>query len=255
MSGTQSYPELGGRVAVVTGAAQGIGRAIATRLAGEGCRLALVDIQDEACADVAREIVDRGGAARAFHCDVAREEHVKTTVALVVEEWGDIDILINNAAVLTLTSFEDLTVDEWDGVMAVNLRGPFLLSQAVAPHMRKRGWGRIIQMSADAGQAGAMFFGTHWSVSSAGLINLTKCLALRLAPHGITVNAVALSAIESPQLHALGPQVLKDLPKHFPVGRVGRPEEAAAVVAFLCSEGAGFINGATIDVNGGALMR
>lgn len=255
MSARGRFPGLEGRVAVVTGAAQGIGRAIAERLASEGCRLALLDIQDEACETVAQEIRDQEGTALAFHCDVAEEAQVVLAVERIVELWGRIDILVNNAAILTLTPFEELSVEEWDRVLAVNLRGPFLLCREVAPHMKRRGWGRMVQISSDAGQAGAMFFGTHWSVSSAGLINLSKCLALRLAPHGITVNTVAPSAIESPQLRALGPEILADMPKHFPVGRVGRPEEVAAVVAFLCSDEAGFINGATIDVNGGALMR
>lgn len=250
-----AYPELAGKIAIVTGAAQGIGKGVAERLAAEGCRVALLDIQDEACEGVARVIALQGGVALALHCDVSLEDQVEAAVARVVQEWGGVDILVNNAAVLTLTPFEELTVEEWDHVMAVNLRGPFLLCRSAAPHMRRGGWGRVIQLASDAGEAGAMFFGTHWAVSSAGLINMTKCLALRLAPGGITVNAVAPSAIDSPQLYALGSEVLEDLPKHFPVGRIGTVAEVAAVVAFLCSDGAAFVNGATIDVNGGALMR
>lgn len=250
-----SYPDLRNRVAVVTGAAQGIGRSIAERLAAEGCRVGLIDIQDDKCAQVADAIAEKGGVALALHCDISQKAEVQRATASVLEAFGRIHILVNNAAILSLTPFEELSVEEWDRVLAVNLRGPFLMAQAIAPLLTGQGWGRIVQISADAGEAGAQFYGVHWAVSSAGVINLTRCLAPRLAPQGVTVNTVAASATESPQVEALDPALVQKMHTFFPVGRIGRPEEVAALVAFLCSTQAAFINGATIDINGGALIR
>lgn len=243
------------RVAIVTGAAQGIGRAVAIALARDGCRVALVDIQGEQVDTVAAEIRSQGLVAKAWRCDVASKGQVEDMAAGVVETFGGIHILINNAALLYRTPFEELPEEEWDRVLAVNLKGSFLCAQAVLPHMRAAGWGRIIQMSSDAGEAGAQIAGAHYAVSKAGQINLTRSLAPRVAAEGITVNTVAPAAIDTPQMQALEPELIELQKQSIPVRRIGRPEEVADLVVFLCSDRASFITGATVDINGGSLIR
>ena len=255
MKKTATYPDLAGRTAIVTGAAQGIGEAVSLRLAREGCAVALVDINGARLETLLRKIESEGGRALAIKCDVSLKKDVDAAVALVADEWKGPDILVNNAALTPRVPFEELTLEEWNNVLGINLTGSFLFSQAVMPRMRAKGWGRIIMMSSDAGEAGAQIAGAHYAVSKAGQINLMRCLAPRLAPEGVTVNAVAPSSIETPVLLSLEPELIAGLRKSIPVRRTGKPEEVAALVAFLCSEEASFITGATMDINGGTLIR
>jgi NAD(P)-dependent dehydrogenase (short-subunit alcohol dehydrogenase family) len=243
------------RVAVVTGAAQGIGRAVAEALAEDGCRVALIDVQGELTEDLAAGLRARGLEAQSWRCDVSSKGEVEAMVAGVFQSWDAVHILVNNAALFFRTPFEELSEEEWDRVLAVNLKGSFLCAQAVLPLMRQAGWGRIIQMSSDAGEAGAQIAGVHYAASKAGQINLTRCLAPRLAPEGITVNTVAPAAIDTPQMRALEPELVAQQERSIPVRRIGRPEEVADLVVFLCSDRAAFITGATLDINGGALIR
>jgi 3-oxoacyl-[acyl-carrier protein] reductase len=186
---------------------------------------------------------------------VRDRESVNRLVDEVLERGGRLDILVNNAARIAPSSLWDVEPEEWDDVLAVNLRGPLFGIQAAGPHMRAQGWGRIVNVSSLAGQQGGIVGGPHYSASKAGLLVLTKIAARELAPHGVTVNAIAPAAIESPVLDALPEATRVEIARSIPVGRLGRPEEVAALVAYLASEEAAYVTGATFDVNGGLLMR
>ena len=176
-------------------------------------------------------------------------------VARAVERHGRLDVLVNNAAVTIARPFFEIPDDEWDDVLAVNLRGVFLGCQVAGAVMREQGSGRIVNLSSTAGQQGSTVNGAHYSASKAGILGLTKSVALELAPFGVTVNAVAPAAIESPLADALSPEKREALVRSIPVGRLGRADEIAALVAFLCTDDAGFVTGATLDANGGMLRR
>jgi 3-oxoacyl-[acyl-carrier protein] reductase len=238
------------RVAVVTGAARGLGAAIAAGLHARGATVVLADIDDAGAR--AGEIGERAWAAPV---DVRDRDSVNALVEEVVRRSGRIDVLVNNAALTPIGSLWDVEPDEWDDVLAVNLRGPLFTIQAVGPRMIAQGWGRIVNIASDAGQAGGTVTGPHYSASKAGLLVLTKIAARELAPHGVTVNAVAPAAIESPILDALPRATREAVAGSIPVGRLGRPEEVAALVAYLASEDAAYVTGATFDLNGGSLMR
>lgn len=246
-----------GRVAIVTGAGRGLGETIALTLAQRGARVVVADLDAAAAQRVAAAIVARLGpdAARAQAVDVQDWEAMHALVDETVSQDGALDILVNNAARSIARSFWEIEPAEWDEVMAVNLRGVFAGCRAAGAHMRKRGWGRIVNMASLAGQQGGINGGAHYAASKAGIIVLTKIVAAELAASGVTANAVAAAAIASPILDAMPPERQEAIAASIPVGRVGRPEEVAATVAFLASEQAGYITGATIDVNGGLLMR
>ena len=218
-----------GRTAVVTGAAQGLGEAIARTLAARGANVVLAD-----------QPLDRGGIAHVGEAEDA---------------FGQIDILVNNAARTVSRPLWEIPLDEWDDVLATNLRSVFLATQIVGPRMRDRGWGRIVNMASLAGQQGGAVAGAHYAASKAGIIVLTKIAAADLAADGVTVNAVAPAAISGPIMDAMPQERVEALAARIPVGRVGRPGEVAELVAFLASEEAGYVTGATFDINGGLLMR
>lgn len=245
------------RVAIVTGAGRGLGEAIARTLAAHGARVVVADLEGESATRVAREIVrgPAGGSARAVALDVADWEAVHAMVDETVDLDGSVDILVNNAALSISRPFWEIEPGEWDQVLTVNLRGVFAGCRAAGAHMRRRGWGRIVNLSSLAGQQGGVNGGAHYAASKAGIIVLTKILAAELARDGVTVNAVAPAAIASPILDAMPVERQEAIAASIPVGRIGTPEEVAAIVAFLACEQAGYITGATIDVNGGLLMR
>jgi 3-oxoacyl-[acyl-carrier protein] reductase len=163
-------------------------------------------------------------------------------------------VLVNNAARTVPRSFWEIEQDEWDDVLAVNLRGVFLGCQLAGPRMREQGWGRIVNLASISGQQpGAM--GAHYAASKAGIVMVTKLVAAELAPHGVTCNAVAPAAVRTPSFDVLSDERLEALRQRIPVGRFGEPEEIGALVAFLCSDDAGYITGATFDANGGLFMR
>ena len=232
------------RIAIVTGAARGIGEAIARRLHKGGYRVVLADVAD--ASPVADEL---GDGALAVELDV---RNLSSWEALLGELDDDVYALVNNAARTEFRSFWEVDVDEWDDVLATNLRGTYLGCRVVGAALRERGAGRIVNLASDAGQAAAGRSGPHYAASKAGVISVTRRAATELAAHGVTVNAIAPAAIDGPLARA----VLTDekLP-HIPAGRLGRPEEVAALVAFLLSDEAGYITGATLDINGGVLMR
>lgn len=253
-TGSRMTPSLENRTAFVTGTARGLGLAIARELYERGMQVVMADVDGEANRAAAGELDPRGERTEPVDLDVAQPGDAVSAVDSAVDRWGSLDLLVNNAAITGGTSLWDLTIGEWDEVLAVNLRSVFVLSRAAGARMRDKGIGRIVNISSLAGQA-ARPSGAAYAASKAGIIALTRVFALELAPYGVTVNAIAPGVIDTPMVRSVGPDVLERLIAGVPVGRIAEPGEIAAVVAFLASEEAGFITGATYDVNGGTLMR
>lgn len=241
------------RVALVTGAARGIGYAVARRLAHTGAAVLLADLDAEGVAQAAETLAADGCLVLGQQVDVSDPAQVRAMVARALERWGRVDILVNNAGICPITPFEQLSLDEWNRVLAVNLTGAFLCSQAVVPAMRAQGRGKIINIASSAGQMGGLAVGAHYSASKAGLLGLTKSLARILAPH-IQVNAVAPGTTETDMTRGWDQRTLERLTAQVPAGRLGQPEDVAAAVAFLASADADYITGQTLSVNGGLLM-
>ena len=246
-----------GRVAVVTGAAQGIGAAVAARLAAEGAAVAVADLSAERGAETVEAITKNGGRAVAFGADVSQTAEVEALVAAVVAEFGRIDILVNNAGITRDNLLFKMTDEDWDAVINVNLRSAFLMSRECQKHFVKQKYGKIVSLSSrsalgNRGQA-------NYAASKAGIMGLTATLAIELGPYGVNVNAVAPGYIATAMTDAtarrvgLDPEELKKLAAdQTPVRRVGEPEDIAATVAFLAADESSFISGQTIQVNGGA---
>lgn len=247
--------DLEGRTALVTGAGRGLGAAIASTLSARGAAVVLADIDGAAAEGVAAGLDPSGRCASSLVLDVRSRSAFEDALGACVERHGSLDILVNNAAVTVSRSFWEIEPVEWDDVLSVNLRSVLFGCQVVGEHLRNRGWGRIVNLSSLAGQQGGAVAGAHYAASKAGIIVLTKIVARELASAGVTVNAIAPAAIDGPVLRVLPPEVVRRLEATVPLGRVGRPHEVAALTAFLCSEDASFITGATYDINGGLLMR
>jgi 3-oxoacyl-[acyl-carrier protein] reductase len=242
-------------VAIVTGAAQGLGSAIARVLHAAGMRVAIADIAYAPAQQLARELDPAGDTARALPLDVTRKEDFVAALA-ALEDWGGVEVLVNNAALAFTTPLMEVDGDEFDAVLAVNLRGPLFGSQVIGAHMRERGYGRIVNIASQAGQMGGTVTGIHYASSKAGLMLMTKVFARELSGSGVTVNAVAPGALDLPTVRAaIPPDRLAALEAAIPVKRLGQPEEIAAIVALLASRQAGYVTGATWDANGGTYMR
>ncbi len=244
---------LSGKVALVTGAARGSGLAIARRLAQAGAAVLLADLDEGEVEQAARALAAAGLEARGQPVDVSSPEQVRAVVARALGEWGRVDILVNNAGICPITPLDAIGLEEWNRVLAVNLTGAFLCSQAVVPAMRAQGRGKIIKIASSAGQMGGLAVGAHYSASKAGLLGLTKSLARILAP-AIQVNAVAPGTTETNMTRRWGSRTLERLLAQVPAGRLGRPDDVAGAVLFLASEDADYITGQTLSVNGGLLM-
>jgi 3-oxoacyl-[acyl-carrier protein] reductase len=244
-----------GRVAIVTGSTQGLGHAMAARLHADGARVVVTGRSSERAAAVAAELDSTGASAIGLGLDVRSRAQFTAAVDAVVARWGGVDVLVNNAGVTSTTPFADVTDAEWDDVLAVNARSVLIGCQLVAPLMRERGWGRIINHASIAGQQGGLVSGPHYAASKASILVLTKIVAAELARYGVTVNAIAPAAIDAPPMREMPPDRRADLEARIPVGRAGREDEVAALVAFLTSDEAGFVTGATYDINGGLFMR
>lgn len=244
------------RVAVVTGGASGVGRAIAEQLASQGRRVAVLDRDGDTADAVARAIGDTGAPAIAVPVDVADRHSVDAAFSAVRNGLGPIHILVTSAAVSGFTPFEDLTLDDWGRTLAVNLTGTFHCIQAAIADMTAAAWGRIVTVSSAAGQTGSARQ-ADYSASKGGVIALTKALALEYAGRGITANTIPPFTVDTPMLRAA--QESGQLPRAevlsrmIPAGRLGTPGDIAAVCAFLCSDAAGYLTGQVIAVNGGAV--
>jgi 2-hydroxycyclohexanecarboxyl-CoA dehydrogenase len=243
------------RVAVVTGAASGIGLAIAQRLAEDGLRVAIFDLDLAAAEEAATRIGATGGTALAVEVDVAEPDQVTAGVTRVADELGGPTVLVNNAGIEGFAPFLDITLETWERLLRVNLTGTFLCCQAVVPHMVEAGWGRIVNISSSSAQGGQPLM-SHYVSSKAGMIGLTKALALELGPLGITVNTIPPGFIDTPMLRASEAKGLLGKGVEFhasqtPVRRAGRPEDLAATTSFLVREEAAYITGQVIGVNGG----
>ncbi|HWL43684.1 MAG TPA: SDR family oxidoreductase [Ilumatobacter sp.] len=241
-----------GRTALVTGAARGVGLAVVERLLADGHRVAMLDVA-ETLTDVARSL--DATATLAVHCDVGEPDSIDRAVNEVRQRWGDVDVLVNNAARTVARSVWEISAAEWDDVLRINLRSVQLMTQAWAPAMRDRRWGRIVNMSSIAGQQGGAATGAHYAASKAGILALTKVWAKELASHGTTVNAVTPSLISTPVMDDMDPALLERARAALPVGRFGTAAEVAGLVAYLVGVDAAFVTGATFDINGGVLMR
>jgi len=242
------------RVSIVTGGGMGLGKAIGLALAKKGSDVAICDINLESARNVSEEIASMGRKAIALRVDVSKSSEVKMMVDRVLEEFGRIDILINNAGICQVSSIEELTEEDWDRVMAVNLKSVFLCSKAVMGIMKKQRSGRIVNMGSLAGKVGGVITAANYSVSKAGVICFTKALAKELAPFGITVNAVAPGVIETQMTREISKGNWDTYLKTIPLGWIGAPEDVANAVAFLVSDEARYITGEILDVNGGMLM-
>lgn len=244
---------LNGRVALVTGASQGIGRACAIALAKSGAKVALAARNGEKLQHAVTEITGAGGEAAAFKIDVADEDSIKSGVKAVLEKFGKVEILVNNAGVTRDTLVLRMKRADWDSVINTNLTGAHLCTQAVLSSMLKQRWGRIINISSVFGQMGQAGQ-ANYVASKAGLIGLTMALAREVASRGITANAIAPGFIETAMTEVLSPELKQEALKMIPLGRTGSDADIANAVCFLASEEAGYITGNVLKVNGGMLM-
>jgi 3-oxoacyl-[acyl-carrier protein] reductase len=244
---------LGDRVALVTGASQGIGRACALKLASEGATVALAARNQEKLTELADEIKSAGGKAAAFSLDVGQEEQIKAVIKSVLAQFGKIDILVNNAGITRDQLVMRMKRADWDAVLNTNLTSAYLCTQQVMSSMLKQRWGRIINITSVFGQTGQAGQANYAS-SKAGLIGLTMAIAREVGSRNITCNAVAPGFIETAMTSGLGDDLRQNAVKMIPLGRVGTPEEVANAVAFLASDESAYITGHVLNVNGGMLM-
>src|SRR5262249_17642856 len=247
-----------GRVAVVTGAASGMGLAIARHLAALGDRVGLLDVQGGAALRATEELREAGATAVAVEADVTDRSAVDAALDEVRAKLGPIGIMVTAAGFDAFDPFADITVESWQHTIAINLTGTFHCLQAAAPDMVAARWGRMVTISSSSAQSGAPRM-AHYVASKAGVIGLTRALALELAPHGITVNCIPPGMIDTPMLRRAEAEgsvgnLDKIAPRVTPVGRLGNPDDIAATCSFLCSDEAAFITGQVIGVNGGMVL-
>jgi 3-oxoacyl-[acyl-carrier protein] reductase len=255
---TETTSSAGQRVAIVTGAARGIGAATAIKLARDGFAVAVVDLDESNCKDTVEQITASGGRAIGVGADVSQAEPVTAAVDRVAAELGPPVVLVNNAGVIRDNLLFKMTDDDWDTVLGVHLKGAFLMSRATQAHMTEQKWGRIVNLSSSSalgnrGQA-------NYSAAKAGMQGFTKTLAIELGQFGVTVNAVAPGFIATDMTAATAARVKmdfdvfqKEAAARIPVRRVGQPEDVANLIAFLASDGAGFVSGQVIYIAGGPL--
>jgi 2-hydroxycyclohexanecarboxyl-CoA dehydrogenase len=243
---------LAGKVVVVTGAGRGMGQAMAERLAAEGARVAVTDIDGDAALTAAKALDGAAG----FRLDITDAAEVAARIDEIAATLGPIDALVNNAGWDKLSPFLDTDEDLWDRVIDINLRGPIRMTKTVLPGMVERGGGRIVNISSDAGRVGSTGEAVY-SACKAGIIGFTKTIAREMARHGITVNAVCPGPTDTPLLQGMvgdHQKLIESLKRGIPLGRLGQPDDIAGAVAFMVSDDAGFITGQTLSVSGGLTM-
>jgi 3-oxoacyl-[acyl-carrier protein] reductase len=244
---------LSGRVAFVTGASQGIGRACALKLATEGATVAVAARNADKLNELVNEIIATGGKAAAFTLDVTDEEQVKSAIKSAIAQFGKIEVLVNNAGITRDQLVMRMRRADWDAVLQTNLTSAYLCIQQVTSSMLKQRWGRIINITSVFGQMGQAGQ-ANYAASKAGLIGLSMAVARELGSRNITCNAVAPGFIETAMTEALGDEFKQNAAKQIPLGRVGTPGDVASAVAFLASDAAAYITGHVLNVNGGLLM-
>jgi 2-hydroxycyclohexanecarboxyl-CoA dehydrogenase len=245
------------KVALVTGAAAGIGAAICRRLAEEGIAVGVLDLNIDDATKVADEIVSQGGKAIALQASVADRPQVIAAVGKLRDEFGPVTVLVNNAGIAGFVPFEDITDEAWDQMMEINLKGTFIVTQVVLSDMKAANWGRVVNISSSSAQSGTARM-AHYSASKGGMISLTRTLALELGPLGITVNnippASIMNTVMSEANKKVMPMPVEEIVKMLPVRRTGEPEDIANACAWLVSEDSGYVTGQTIGVNGGRVI-
>jgi 2-hydroxycyclohexanecarboxyl-CoA dehydrogenase len=243
---------LNGRVAVVTGAGSGIGRAIAIRLAEDTAKIAIWDINFEGAEETAKMIRDAGGTAIAINADCSDKAAIQAAAAQTRKELGPVAILVNNAGIAPFTPFLEIDDELFDKTIRINLRGPYLVTKEVLPDMLEAKWGRVINITSSSVQSGSFAQG-HYVSSKGGLVGMTKALGLEFAASGVTFNMVPPGFIDTPMLRS-APIDAEAFAQTLPMKRIGKPEDIAAACAYLASEEASYITGQTISTNGGRYM-
>ena len=247
-------PQMKGKVAMITGSARGIGEAMARLFSSNGAAVALADVDLNRAAKVAQEITESGGEAIAVKLNVASRKDVEAMIGETVKTHGRIDILINNAAINYSTPVEEVTDEDWDSILAVNVKGVYNCSRSVISTMNRNNWGRIINISSSAGKMGGPVSSIHYSASKAAVICMTKSFARHLASTTITVNSIAPGAVATDMAKLLSEEARQRAIEAIPLRRFAHPSEIAHVAMFLCSEEASYITGEILDVNGGTVM-
>jgi NAD(P)-dependent dehydrogenase (short-subunit alcohol dehydrogenase family) len=243
---------LEGKVAIVTGSGRGIGRAVAEILAARGAAVLVNDLDAARAERTAAEI---GGRAIAVPADVSKAAEVADLVGTAIARFGGVDILVNNAGMDRAAPIADITEEEWDRFMAVNLKSVFLCSKAVLPSMIERGGGRIVSLASIVARQGALNGGIHYATTKAGILGFTRTLARQIAKHGITVNAIAPGVVDTDLIREnVKPEMRERLIQAIPLGRLAETRDIAGTIAFLVSDEAAYLTGATLDVNGGLWM-
>jgi 3-oxoacyl-[acyl-carrier protein] reductase len=245
--------KLAGKVALVTGAAQGIGKAVALLLAQNGADISVSDVNLEKAEETAKEIQALGRRAIAIKVDVAKLDDVEKMVAATLSQFGQIDILINNAGIARDKLILRMTEEDWDAVLNINLKGTFNCTKSVVRHMSKQKSGKIVNIASVVGEMGNPGQG-NYAASKAGVIGFTKTIAREFAQRGINVNAIAPGYIETPMTDALPEKAKEELKRLIPMDRLGKPEDVAEAVLFLVSDGSSYITGQVLNVNGGIYM-
>ena len=247
--------KLSNKVALITGGAQGMGKATAMLFAENGVRVALTDINKTKLNETVNEIKAKGGSVIGIQADVTNSQEIEEMVTTVLDSFSTVDILVNNAGILKRTKIIDIPEDEWDLVIDVNLKSVFLCSRAVLPLMIKQKKGKIINMSSSAGRSVSTIGGAHYTASKAGVLGFTRHLAKEVAQYNINVNAVCPGLIDTEMVRlTCAKEKIEWYEKSFPISRLGEPAEVANLILFLASEESSYITGASIDINGGDLM-